>query len=154
MNLLSLSRLVDIGAVLHFEKNECWMQRPPRFQSHGWESERIPLNRIGGLYEIELHKMALDAEDVREDFDSDAAIFTAKAKAAFKSRPEWDPTDVTDPKFHSAVYKEKSFLSSDLDLLRRRIRHVSKEQLKQVSAHSIMNIDALPRRCRPLSLMQ
>ena len=29
--LLSLSRLVGIGAVLYFEKNECWMQPPPRF---------------------------------------------------------------------------------------------------------------------------
>ena len=136
---VSLSRLVDIGAVLHFEKNECWMQPPLRLQSHGGEPERIPLNRIGGLYEIELHKMALGAEDVRKDVDSDAATFTAKAKAAFKSRPEWDPTDFTDPKFHSAVYKGKSFLSGDLDLWHRRMRHVSKEQLKQVSAHGIID---------------
>ena len=53
--------------------------------------------------------MALDAEDVKEDVNSDAAIFTAETKAAFKSRPEWDPTDFTDLKFHSAVYKGNFF---------------------------------------------
>ena len=88
VNLLSMSRLVDIGAVLHFEKYECWMQPPRQFQSHGGESERIPLNRIGGLDKVNLHKMALDAEGV----NSDAAIFKSEAKAAFKSRPNWDPT--------------------------------------------------------------
>ena len=44
VNLLSMSRLVDIGAVLCSEKNECWMQPPLRLQSHGVEPERIPLN--------------------------------------------------------------------------------------------------------------
>ena len=48
VNLLSLGRLVDIGAVLHFKKNACRMQPPLRFQSHGGGSERIPPNRIGG----------------------------------------------------------------------------------------------------------
>ena len=150
VNLLSMSRLVDIGAVLHFEKKECWIQPPARLQSHGGEPERIPLNRIGGLYEVSLHKMALDAEDVNklspevrgdspEVKGDDAAAFTAEAKAAFKSRPEWDPTDFTDPKYHSAVYKGKSFLSGDLDLWHRRMRHVSKERLKQVSAHGIID---------------
>ena len=94
--------------------------------------------------------MALDAEDVnklspevRGDSPQvkgdDAAAFTAEAKAAFKSRPELDPTDFTDPKYHSAVYKGKSFLSGDLDLWHRRMRHVSKERLKQVSAHGIID---------------
>ena len=31
VNMLSLSRLVDIGAVLYFENNEYWMQPPARF---------------------------------------------------------------------------------------------------------------------------
>ena len=113
-------------------------------------SERIPLNRIGGLYEAILPKMALDAEDVKEDFNldaenvkedvkSDAAIFKAEAKAVVKSRPELDPTDLTDPKFHSAVFKGKSFLSGYLDLLHRRMSHVSKERLKQLSAHGVID---------------
>ena len=34
VNLLSMSRLVDIGAILHFEKEKCWIQPPARFQSH------------------------------------------------------------------------------------------------------------------------
>ena len=49
VNLLSLSRLVDIGAVLHFEKNECWMQPPLRLQSHGGEPERICGEFCGSL---------------------------------------------------------------------------------------------------------
>ena len=35
VNLLSMSRLVDIGAVLSFEKNKCRIQPPARLQSHG-----------------------------------------------------------------------------------------------------------------------
>ena len=77
--------------------------------------------------------------DSLEVIGDDAAIFTAEAKAAFKSRPELDPTDFTDPKYQSAVYKGKSFLSGDLDLWHRRMRHVSKERLKQVSAHGIID---------------
>ena len=34
-NLLSLSRLVDVGAVLHFEHGDCWFQPPPRFTDQG-----------------------------------------------------------------------------------------------------------------------
>ena len=60
------------------------MDATPASASEPWgEPERIPLNRIGGLYEIELHKMALDAEDVKEGVNSDAAIFAVDAKAAF-----------------------------------------------------------------------
>ena len=83
------------------------MQPPPQFQSHGRESERIPLNQIEGLYEVKLHKMALDAEGA----NSGAAILKAEAKAAYKSRPNWDPTGFSDPKYHFAAYKGKSFLS-------------------------------------------
>ena len=80
VNLLSLSRLVGIRAVLNFEKNECWMQPSSRFHSHGGEHGRIPLNQIAGLYEISLHKMALEADVVKmamgaEDINSDAANF-------------------------------------------------------------------------------
>ena len=52
-NLLILSRLVDVGAVLHFEKGECRFQRPPRFTDQGEsDSERIPLNRVGGCMKL------------------------------------------------------------------------------------------------------
>ena len=126
VNLFSMSRLVDIGAVLHFKKYGCRMQPPPQIQSHGEEPERIPLNRIGGFYEVNLHKMALGTIDV----NSDAAICKAEAKASFTSFPNWGPTDFTYPKYHSAVYKGKSFLSGDLVLWYRRMRHISKGQLK------------------------
>ena len=62
-NLLSPSRLVDVGAVLNFEKGECRFQPPPRFTDQGEsESERIPLNLVGGLYDITFHKLALDLD--------------------------------------------------------------------------------------------
>ena len=106
------------------------------FSAMGEESERAPLNRIGVLYEVNLHKTALGAEDA----NSDAAKFLAQANAAFRSRLDWDPaTDFTDPKYHSAVYKGKSFLSGDLELWHRRMRQVSKEQLKQVSDNGIID---------------
>ena len=140
-NLLSLSRLVDVGAVLHFEQNDCWFQPPPRFKSQG-ESERIPLNRVGGLYEITLHKLALDA-DQADQADPDAvqkihSLFKAQVDSKF-ARENWDPTDFNDPQFHSCAVKGKSYLSGSLDLWHRRMRHVSKEQLKRVHAHGLVD---------------
>ena len=79
--------------------------------------------------------MALRAKDV----NSDAANYKAQANAAFRSRQDWDPTDFTGLKYHSAVRKGKSFLSGDLELWHGRMRHVSKEQLKSVSTHGIID---------------
>jgi hypothetical protein len=133
-NLLSLSRLVDIGAVLHFEKGDCWFQPPPRLKGQG-ESERIPLNRVGGLYEIALHKLALRAENTQADYD---ATFKAHVDSKF-AREDWDPTDFNDPQFHSCAIQGKSYLSGSLDLWHRRMRHVSKEQLKRIHAHGLVD---------------
>ena len=66
-------------------------------------NERILLNRIGGFYEVQTQKMALEAEDVK----SDAANFKARANAAFRSHQDWGPTDFNDPKYYSCVYKGK-----------------------------------------------
>ena len=134
-NLLSLSRLVDVGAVLHFEKGDCWFQPPPRFKDQGGSSERIPLNRVGGLYEIALHKLALDAENTEADYDT---TFKAHVDSKF-ARENWDPTDFNDPQFHSCAVQGKSYLSGSLDLWHRRMRHVSKEQLKRVHAHGLVD---------------
>ena len=99
----------------------------------GGEHGHVPLNRIGGLYEISLHKMALEAENV----NSNQANFKAQANAAFRSHQDWNPTGFTDPKYHLCAYKGKSYLSGELGLWHRRMRHVPKGQLKQVSAHGI-----------------
>lgn len=56
MNLLSVSLLLDIGAVLHFEADNCYIQ-PPK------SSERIPLSRRGGLFQFPL-RQALGADEV------------------------------------------------------------------------------------------
>ena len=48
----------------------------------GGEHARIPLNRIGGLYKINLNKTAIEAKDV----NSDAANFKAQANADFTEK--------------------------------------------------------------------
>ena len=134
-NLLSLSRLVDVGAVLHFEHGDCWFQPPPRFTDQGGSSvvsERIPLNRVGGLYEITLHNMALD-------FDTEpCSSFKAQVDTKF-ARENWDPVDFNDPQFHSFAVHGKSYLSGSLDLWHRRMSHLSKERLKQVHTHGLVD---------------
>ena len=56
VNLLSLSMLLDVGAVLHFEKGNCWIQPPTSLQGAG-VAERIPMEEKGGLFEIPLHRL-------------------------------------------------------------------------------------------------
>ena len=136
-NLLSLSRLVDVGATLHFEKGDCWFQPPPRLKGQG-EGERIPLNRVGGLYEITLHKLALDADQADHDATQIQSSFKAQVDSTF-ARENWDPTDFNDPQFHSCAVQGKSYLSGSLDLWHRRMRHVSKEQLKRIHAHGLVD---------------
>ena len=86
-NLLSLSRLVDVGAVLHYKQGDCWFQPPPRFTSQE-ESERVPLYRVGGLYEITLHKSALDLDTTQVPRSS----FKAQVDSGFACE-NWGPTD-------------------------------------------------------------
>ena len=51
LNLLSVSLMIDIGAVLHFERGNTYIQ-PPN------SSERIPLIRSGGLFQFPLHQVS------------------------------------------------------------------------------------------------
>ena len=134
-NLLSLSQLVDVGSVLHFEKGDCCFHPPPRFQSQGKSRERIPLNRVGGLYEIALHKLALDAESTQVDYDT---TFKTHVDSKF-ARENWDPTDFNESQFHSCAVQGISYLSGSLDLWHRRMRQVSKEQLKRIHAHGLVD---------------
>ena len=136
-SLLSLSRLVDVGATLHFEKGDCWFQPPPRFKGQG-EVERIPLNRVGGLYEITLHKLALDADQADHNATQIHSSFKAQVDSTF-ARENWDPTDFNDSQFHSCALQEKSYLSGSLDFGHRRMRHVSKKQLKRIHAHGLVD---------------
>ena len=136
-NLLRLSRLVDVGAVLHFKKGDYWFQPPPRFTSQGG-SKRIPLNRVGGLYEITLHKFARDADQADPDATQIHSLFKAQVDSNF-ARENWDPTDFSYPQFHSCAVQGKSYLPGSLDLWHRLMRHVSKEQLKRVHAHGLVD---------------
>ena len=129
-NLLSLSKILDIGPVLYCSKGDCWIELPPRFQSHG-DKVRLPLNRVGSLFELKLHKLALDA-DVDLNMDNVHSLCTAEVNAGFEAHDEWGPTDFSDPQFYSCAVKGKYFLGGSLDLWHRRMRHMSKDTLKRI----------------------
>ena len=52
MNLLSLSLLLDVGAIIHFEQGDCYLQ-PPGSSS---KLDRVPLRRAGGLFQVPVSK--------------------------------------------------------------------------------------------------
>ena len=137
VNLLSLGKMLDIGSVFYCSQAECWIELPQRFQRHG-ERVRIPLKRVGGLFELELHKLALE-------IDTDLAnggvhsLLAAEVNAGFEAHDEWDPTDFSDPQFHSCAVKGKSYLSGSLDLWHRRMRHMSKETLKRIHSQGLVD---------------
>ena len=95
---------------------------------------RIPLKRVGGVFELELHKLALETGTDLVN-GSVHSLLAAEVIADLEAPDKWDPTDFSDPLFHSCAVKGKSFLSGSLDLWHRRMRHMSKE-------------DSLSRTCR------
>ena len=48
MNLLSISLLLEVGAVIHFEKGDCWLL-PPGSKD---DADRVPLRQIGGTFQL------------------------------------------------------------------------------------------------------
>ena len=100
-NLLSLSKMLNIGSVLCCSKGGCWLEIPPRFQSHG-EKVRIPSKRVGDLLELELDKVALDT-GVDLNKSNVHSLFTAEVNPGSEAHGEWGPTDFSDPQFHSCA---------------------------------------------------
>ena len=127
MNLLSLSLLLDIGAVLHFEQGNCWIQPPAHLRPDG-DSERIPLQRVGGLFQVPISKFVPKKIKVNTTGNFDAEDFP------HNSEDEFDNTNL-----HSCALHGRSFLSGDLTLWHRRMRHMSKEQLKRVHAQGLVD---------------
>ena len=56
-NLLSVALLIDKGAVVHFETNNCY------FQPHS-TAPRIPLKRVGGLFQFNVQPMQVGPGDI------------------------------------------------------------------------------------------
>jgi hypothetical protein len=120
MNLLSLSLLLDVGAVLHFEQGNCWIKPPG-------SAEHISLKRVGGLFQVPLSKIS--------DPDKMGVLKLDEASGEFV-REAYVGLNHDDPiasNFFSCDLIGQSFLSGDLDLWHRRMRHISKQTLKTIS---------------------
>ena len=183
VNLLSLSLLLDVGAVLHFEKGDCWIQPPSSLQGEG-VVERIPLQQKGGLFQVPLKRLwqRLGADDQRagqattaskhvkldvgdpskfgylgvNDGENVTSPFTSLANPARLGQTLANPArlgqTLADParlgqtlnsgtfldEFSCSLYG-RSFLAGDLDLWHRRMRHVSKQQLKKINALGLVD---------------
>ena len=87
-----------------------------------------------GLHEIIPHKSALDLETNRVPCSSFKAQVDSKL-----ARGNWGPTDFNYPQFHSCTVQGKSYLTGLLDLWHRRMRQVSKEPLKRVHSHGLVD---------------
>ena len=131
VNLLSLGLLLDVGAILHFEQGNCWIKPPNSPQSEG-EAERIPLQRVGGLFQIPLSKVVKPTEMIMNKTNLDAN--GESAAGVFQCDSEDSSTD----RISCSLYGQ-SFLSGDLDLWHKRMRHVSKHQLKKM--HTLGLVD-------------
>lgn len=130
MNLLSLSLLLDVGAVLHFEQGNCWIQ-PPAHLRPGNDTERIPLQRVGGLFQVPISKFAPTQKPGTLNFNT-----TENSTQDLSHDPDNEFDDTT---LHSCALHGRSFLSGDLTLWHRRMRHMSKEQLKRVHGQGLVD---------------
>jgi len=171
MNLLSLSLLFDVGSVIHFEKGDCWIQ-PPSAKGTAGETERIPLQRVGGLFQLPISKFIYSSFSRGENAANESASLNSgmlPGKCGLLSANESESLNsgMLSGKFgllsaneserltsgmsrgsnnsydnylsHSCSIKGHSFLSGDLELWHRRMRHVSKTKLKQIWSQNIVD---------------
>ena len=110
MNLLSVSQILKLGSVVHFESNNCYLQ------AHG-STCRVPLRERDGLFE-------LDVND-----------WLATAAAAVDVGPEIPHLSgvsfAVDGKCYGVV--------GDMKLWHRRMRHMSVQQLNKISTHGLVD---------------
>jgi hypothetical protein len=134
MNLLSLSLLLDIGAVIHFAKGDCWIQ-PPSADGIAGDAEKIPLRRVGGLFQLPISKF-IHSSFSRGDSQK-FSMFSVDESKNFKENVPSSPFD--NHLFHSCDIRGHSFLSGDLELWHRRMRHVSKINLKRIWSQGLVD---------------
>lgn len=136
MNLLSLSLLLDIGSVIHFEKGDCWIQ-PPSAHDDAGETERIPLQRVGGLFHLPISKF------IHSSFKGDtltSGLLSADESESLSAGMFAGSAGPYDNHLlHSCSIKGHSFLSGDLELWHRRMRHVSKKKLKKIWSQGLVD---------------
>ena len=113
MNLLSLSLLVKKGAIIHFEKSNCYIV-PPGAQ------EKIPIQENGGLFQVPLLK----------------SVYGDHSYAQFLGSYSESSDDDKNYSFDVQGY---SFLSGDLSLWHRRLAHLSKEKLLRIHGHNLVD---------------
>jgi hypothetical protein len=103
MNLISVSPIVKLGSIVHFENDNCF------YQGHG-DSCRIPLKERDGLFEL----------DVNDWLATAAAATTV------------DPAVSKMPGVSFAVDGKCFGVMGDMHVWYRRMRHMSVSQLKEV----------------------
>ena len=113
MNLLSLSLLVDKGAVIHFEKGNCYIVPPG-------STEKVPLSRNGGLFQVPL--MPSVYKDAR---------YTSFIRSGGGSED--------DDMHYSFAVNNHSFLSGDLSLWHKRLAHLPKDKLLRIHSHNLVD---------------
>ena len=130
MNLLSLSLLLDVGAIIHFERGDCYLQ-PPGTSS---KLDRVPLRRVGGLFQVPVSKCTPSSSSSSSSSAPRQGVPAHGFGFAGARRPEdlINDDDSADSQFHSFAANGVSFLSGDLDLWHRRMRHFSKPKLKRI----------------------
>jgi hypothetical protein len=137
MNLLSLSLLLDVGSVIHFEKGDCWIQ-PPSAHGAAGDTERIPLQRVGGLFQLPISKF-IHSSFQRGDSQK-FGLLSANEDESLNSRMMRGSENPYDNHLsHSCSIKGHSFLSGDLELWHRRMRHVSKKKLKKIWSQGLVD---------------
>jgi hypothetical protein len=141
MNLLSLSLLIDIGCVFHFDKVDCWMECPHTAQDGG-PRVRIPLERVDGLFKLPIYKSSPASPPcTRASFltiDNDGNEFHTPIvhdliDSAMLHEHEADLS------MHSMSIEGTSFMAGDLDLWHRRMRHVDKSTLKRIHQQGLID---------------
>jgi hypothetical protein len=110
MNLISVSEILKLGSIVHFENDKCY------YQAHG-DSCRIPLKERDGLFEL----------DVNDWLATAAAATTV------------DPIVSKMPGVSFAVDGKCFGVMGDMNLWHRRMRHMSVSQLNKINKHDLVD---------------
>ena len=113
MNLLSISLLVDKGAVLHFESGNCYVVPPGA-------TERVPITREGGLFSVPLGQEFYGDHKYAQLVGHDGDSGDERLRFSFAT-------------------ESYSFLSGDLALWHKRLGHLSKEKLMRIHGHNLVD---------------
>jgi len=106
------------------------LTQPPRLSS-GEDAEHTPLERVGGLFQVPISKVLCPPPPK-------ASFLTLADDGELVTSPCEDSVPDLVSQFSCALYGQ-SFLSGDLDLWHRRMRHISKEHLKRIASLGLVD---------------